>query len=98
MAIPSETSWKPINRAKVLRNIQCVYCGCAFGEQKPTADHVIARNLVPSGSFEANDWNLIVNACASCNNLKSDLENEISAVTLQPGIGEAHDDTTLAEL
>jgi hypothetical protein len=82
----------------VLKNLRCVYCDHLFVAEKPTSEHVIARNFVPPGSFEANDWNLIVNACNRCNNLKSALENELSALTLQPAIGDVHEDATLADI
>ena len=83
----------------MLKNVTCVYCGCAFSKQNTsTADHVIGRNFVPWGSFEANDWNLIIRCCRPCNNLKSALESEVSAITLQPDIGENHADPELAEM
>jgi len=34
-----------------------------------------------------NQWNVILNACSSCNGLKADLENDISAITMQCGVG-----------
>lgn len=98
MSVPLNTSWEPHERPTVLRNMQCAYCGCSLLGQKITADHVIARNLVPKGSFEANDWNLILNSCDPCNNKKSALENEISALTLQPAVGDRHVDSALGEL
>jgi hypothetical protein len=82
-----------------LHNASCIYCGRDFGNDAPrTKEHVIGRNFVPEGSFKANDWNLIVWACGRCNHAKSDLEGEISAVTLQPSIGAAHLDKTLSLL
>jgi hypothetical protein len=40
---------------------------------------------VPKGKLDR-QWNLIVNACASCNAIKSDFEDDISAITLQPDL------------
>jgi len=89
----------PLNRAISLRNLTCVYCGCEFNNERPaTKEHVIGRNFVPWGSIAANDWNLILQCCCRCNNLKSALENEISAVTMQPGLTEPHNDSILAEI
>ena len=64
-----------------LKNLTCPYCGVEITNQNDSKDHVIGRNFVPVGSFE-NQWNLIVQSCKSCNNKKSDLEDDISALTL----------------
>ena len=42
---------------------------------------MIGRRFVPKGST-ANQWNLILWACATCNRLKSDLEDDIAAITM----------------
>jgi hypothetical protein len=79
-----------------LHNPTCIYCGRAFDSDAPrTREHVIGRNFVPEGSFKANDWNLFVWACRTCNNEKAKLEGEISAITLQPNIGSTHPHETL---
>jgi hypothetical protein len=39
----------------------------------------------PRGALE-NQWNLILNACRGCNNGKSDLEDDTSAITMQPDV------------
>ncbi len=70
-------------RAVVLKNIRCVYCRCDLQDGDVTRDHVIARRFVPKGKLNA-QWNLIVNACQPCNNKKSDLEDDIAAITLLP--------------
>ena len=99
MATGQPMTWKPVNRPQVLKNSQCVYCGCVFSkENKFTTDHVIGKSFVPWNSFAANDWNLFVRCCLACNNRKSALENEISAITLQPSIGETHADADLEEV
>ena len=89
----------PPKRVIRLHNVTCAYCGVQFGPGKPSSkDHVIGRNFVPGGTLKANDCNLVVMACKACNNEKSDLEDEISAVTLQPALGTQHLDSTLAQL
>ena len=79
----SNLVYYPANRAVVLRNIRCVYRGGALTQCNTTQDHVIGRRLVPKGKFNA-QWNLILNACRTCNSRKSDLEDDISAITLLP--------------
>lgn len=77
----------PSNRAIVLRNVSCVYCGRQFDVELPsTKEHVIARRFVPRGCFDG-QWNLILNACSQCNGDKADLENDISAITMMPDAG-----------
>jgi hypothetical protein len=49
----------------------------------PIEEHVIGRNFVPRGALQGS-WNLIVQACEPCNTAKSDLEDDISAITMQP--------------
>lgn len=72
------------NRAVVLRNVTCAYCGCSFeGELSPTKEHVIGRRFVPKGSLRA-QWNLILNVCEGCNREKGVLEDDISAITMMP--------------
>ncbi len=46
-------------------------------------EHVVGRRFVPRGSL-ARSWNLIVRSCSQCNADKGDLEDEISAVAMQP--------------
>lgn len=71
-----------------LLNTKCVYCGEAFGPRTlKTKEHVIGRKFVPRGSLQR-EWNLILNACARCNNLKADLENDLSVITMLPPLGE----------
>jgi len=75
----------PPNRAVILRNTRCLYCGTPMERDEQTRDHVIGRRFVPKGKLAAN-WNLIVNACRKCNNAKSSLEDDIAAITLQPDL------------
>jgi hypothetical protein len=44
---------------------------------------------VPTGSF-VTGWSLIANACERCNREKSQLEDDISAITLLPDLGTSH--------
>jgi hypothetical protein len=86
----------PNNKATRLNNVICVYCGAKDSVENPLTDeHVIGRNFVPKGSF-AKGWVLIVQSCQRCNNEKADLEDDISAITLQPDLGTGHEDTDLA--
>lgn len=71
----------PINRAIVLDNVTCPYCGELLTESNNTKEHVIGRRFVPKGALNQN-WNLIIRACRKCNSEKSLLENDISAITL----------------
>ena len=85
----------PPNAPVRLLNVTCVYCGAALADGSGTKEHVIGRRFVPKGKLDGN-WNLIVNACAPCNGKKSDLENDISAITMQPDAfgRHGHDDAT----
>jgi hypothetical protein len=88
----------PNNKTTKLPNITCVYCGGEHTADNPLTDeHVVGRKFVPKGSL-ATGWSLIVRACEHCNNEKSDLENDISAIKLLPDLGTSHDRAALAEL
>ena len=72
------------NRAIVLRNMNCAYCGQIFGpHQLMTREHVIGRRFVPRGVL-AGQWNLILNVCTRCNGEKSNLEDDISVISMMP--------------
>lgn len=82
-----------------LSNINCSYCGRLFDHHvKKTKEHVIGRNFVPNGAL-LGEWNLILNACTDCNGQKAELENDLSAITMQPDITGRHvnDDELLRE-
>ena len=79
----------PPNRAIVLANQTCVYCAKELIGRRFTKEHVIGRRFVPKG-FLNGEWNLIVRACDACNHAKSDLEDDISAITLQPDAWDRH--------
>ncbi len=68
-----------------LDNIRCVYCGKHLAKGEETKEHLIGRRFVPKGKLNR-QWNLLLNACSACsacNGRKADLENDISAITLQ---------------
>jgi hypothetical protein len=93
--MPPSMNVLPPNRALRLDNRTCPYCGIEESEENPfTVEHVVGRRFVPKGSLD-NSWALIARACLPCNNKKSDLEDDISAITLQPNLGERHDDPLL---
>lgn len=72
----------PGNVPILLYNETCVYCGVSLTPENDTKEHVIGRRFVPRGKFDG-QWNLIVRACNLCNGKKSDLEDDISAITMQ---------------
>lgn len=72
----------PIN----LHNSTCVYCGVVLTTDNTTKEHVIGRRFVPKGKLDG-WWNLIVRACETCNRIKRDLEDDISAITMAPDAG-----------
>jgi hypothetical protein len=78
--------------------LRCAYYGAAETFENPlTSEHVVGRRFVPRGSL-AGGWCLILQACRNCNNKKSDLEDDISAITLMPDMGTGHADPKLAIL
>ena len=72
-----------------LRNQNCPYCGTQLSDSETTNEHVIGRRFVPRGTLNQN-WNLILRACRHCNNRKSDLEDDLSAITMQPNAWGQH--------
>lgn len=83
----------PSDRAITLHNENRVYCGSILTPETTTKEHVIGRKFVPTGKLRG-QWNLIVRACEPCNGHKSDLEDDISAITMQPDLAgkHSHDD------
>ncbi|NOX67062.1 MAG: HNH endonuclease [Chlorobi bacterium] len=72
----------PSNSPVILENETCVYCGVQLTNETESKEHVIGRRFVPKGKLSG-QWNLIVKACKECNRKKSDLENDLSAITMQ---------------
>jgi hypothetical protein len=68
-------------RGRPLQNITCPYCGVELHTCSKTKEHVVGRRFVPVGTLN-NNWNLIVWACQKCNRRKSDLEDDISAISM----------------
>jgi hypothetical protein len=67
-----------------LANTACAYCHTPFTPDAPAEEeHVIGRRFVPKDSLRA-QWNLIVRSCRACNEAKSGLEGDISAITMRP--------------
>lgn len=75
----------PVTRPVRLHNVVCPYCGVGLTHGNTTKEHVVGRKFVPKGTLE-NNWNLILNACRTCNNRKADLEDDIGAITMQPDL------------
>jgi hypothetical protein len=75
----------PPSRPIILDNITCAYCGGPLDDQTRSKEHVVGRRFVPKGTLNGN-WNLILNACNPCNARKADLEDEISAISMQPNV------------
>lgn len=73
------------DQAIVLENVTCVYCHVALSPEISTREHVVGRKFVPVGKMDK-QWNVILNACGRCNGLKADLENDISAITMQQSV------------
>ena len=71
----------PRSRPIVLPNVTCAYCGCALTEKSASKEHVIGRRFVPVGTLYQ-EWNLILRVCRPCNVKKSDLEDDISVITM----------------
>jgi len=67
-------------------NQYCLYCGAFVGDGasiNSNKEHLIAREFVPSGSFDdGKSFNFIFRACEQCNTVKSNVERHISSVTI----------------
>jgi len=79
--LPDKLSELPTNRVTLLKNLTCPYCGVELTQDNHNEEHVIGRKFIPKG-FLNGQWNLILRACKKCNLDKSELENDISAITL----------------
>lgn len=81
----------PLTEVILLDNVTCVYCGIELTPDISTKEHVIGRRFVPKGTLNK-QWNLIVRACHECNKQKSNLEDDISAITMHPNAWGKHVD------
>ena len=79
----NEVTKLPPHLVVKLLNTSCIYCGIELGTENQSTEHVIGRRFVPRGKLDK-CWNLILNCCNSCNGRKAELEDDISAVTMQP--------------
>lgn len=80
-----------LNSRTVLRNRTCAYCGVELVRANANKEHVIGRRFVPRGTLNGR-WNLILRACVPCNAKKASLEDDISAISMQPNIaGQFHE-------
>lgn len=79
--LDNKLNYLPSNLPIILDNETCVYCGMQLNTDSDTKEHVIGRRFVPKGKLN-DQWNLIVHACNKCNGRKSDLENDISAISM----------------
>lgn len=70
------------NQPEVLRNVTCCYCRVPLADVPANKEHVIGRNFVPKGALDRS-WNLIAQACETCNTRKSDLEDDMAVLSLQ---------------
>jgi 5-methylcytosine-specific restriction endonuclease McrA len=95
--LTAKLSSLPANRVTRHHNGVCPYCGCQLELKKSTKEHVVGRRFVPRGKLDAH-WNLLVNACEPCNNRKSDLEDDISAITLHPDLSGVNPDYDAAAI
>lgn len=74
----------PHNRAHHLNNVTCPYCAAVLDDSTGNdKEHVVGRRLVPKGTLQGH-WNLLLRSCTPCNGEKAALENDISAITMQP--------------
>lgn len=87
-----------LNQPTRLQNAICAYCAQPLTESSRNEEHVIGRRFVPRGKTHLS-WNVILWVCRPCNVTKSRLEDDISAITMQPdGFGRfAVDDPVLRE-
>lgn len=75
-----------------LTNTRCAYCNAYFTEPgEPEKEHVVGKKFVPKGTHNK-QWNLHVNSCHLCNQRKSKLEDDLSAITLYPDLGQTEAD------
>jgi len=74
----------PINKVVQLKNATCPYCGWPFSDALPfTKEHVVGRKFVPNGTLHGMP-NLLLRACSPCNGAKSDLEDDLSVISMHP--------------
>jgi hypothetical protein len=88
-----------VKQIAILSNRTCPYCGISLEAIPWDTDHVIGRRFVPKGSLDRR-WNLKLRSCRACNARKAALEDDLSAITMQPaatGVFPRDDDLFVAE-
>ena len=75
----------PTDRTISIANGWCAYCSRPLTARTRTRDHLLARRFVPQGTL-LNSFNIGLWACGNCNTRKSRLEDDISAITMQPNV------------
>ncbi|MGH6937809.1 HNH endonuclease, partial [Hypericibacter sp.] len=83
----------------LIDNETCVYCNAPLDVSSRSKEHVIGRRFVPKGKLDR-QWNLILWSCKRCNGQKAELENDLSAISMQPdasGAFEEADDVLASE-
>lgn len=73
------------SKPMLLRNTVCAYCGVQLTASNATKEHVVGRKFVPTGKLDKR-WNLILRTCSPCNTRKSELEDDIAAISMQPDV------------
>ena len=74
----------PTSRTLTIPNEICAYCGIALLSSNRSRDHVLSRKFVPHGTLH-NSCNIGIWTCKKCNGFKSELEDDISAITMLIG-------------
>jgi hypothetical protein len=87
--VPFAPARRPLN------NENCPYCGVDLSTTTANKEHVVARAFVPKGKLNGS-WNLILRACTTCNSRKADLEDDLSSISMHPGLDKEHDDDHVA--
>lgn len=72
------------NRPIHLWNVNCPYCGEEITPASPSnKEHAVGKKFVPVGSLDR-QWNLFLRVHVKCNNEKSQLEDDISVISMLP--------------
>ena len=79
----SDTVLLDPSKPMLLKNTVCAYCHMPLTASTATKEHVVGRKFVPTGKLD-NQWSLILRACLPCNTRKSELEDDIAAISMQP--------------
>src|SRR5262249_37492502 len=87
-----------ITKRRSLRTLPALIAAANPNPKIPSPTSMsLAANSCRRAPFETG-WSLILRACERCNNQKSDLEDEISAITMLPDLGTRHTEPDLSAL